>query len=250
MHGRPEPALPPVPARPALFLDVDGTLVDLVARPEDVSADEALRRELERLAERLGGAVALLSGRSLADLARIFGPLRLAAAGVHGAELRLPDGVLLAPVIDPGERDAAHAWVERLVRRDPRLRLEDKGAAIAVHCRDAPELEHWLERQLVEFVRTRADVWQVQAGLLVRELKPAGASKGSALRRLMQDAPFAGRTPIAIGDDLTDLEAFAAATELGGFGVAIGARVSAQWTLARPADLRCWLAGLLRPPRD
>jgi trehalose 6-phosphate phosphatase len=236
--------LPPLPSDAALFLDLDGTLVDIVARPEDVHVDEALRGQLSRLRARLDGAVAIVTGRSLADLDRLLDPLKLPAAGLHGVERRSADGSTLRMAVDTGALAAARAALSDLVARHAGLRLEDKGLAIAVHYRLARQLEATVDATIGELAATCPDELQVQRGLLVRELKPAGANKGRALRAFMAEAPFAGRIPVAIGDDLTDTDAFAAAKALGGFGVAVGSRVTASSMLPGPRAVRAWLAML------
>lgn len=236
--------LPPLPRRPALFLDLDGTLVDIVARPEDVRVDEALRGQISRLVRRLDGAVAVLSGRALADVDRLFRPLELPAAGLHGAERRPLDGGTTRVQADPAALAVARGRLAELAAAHAGLRFEDKGAALAIHFRMAPLLEGVVDAACAQLESAFPDAFQLQRGLLVRELKPRGADKGSALRGFMAEAPFAGRTPVAIGDDVTDLDAFEAAAALGGFGIAVGGRVTAPWTLPGPRAVRAWLAML------
>jgi trehalose 6-phosphate phosphatase len=236
--------------RPALFLDVDGTLVEIAPRPEDVRAGEALRGQLERLSRRLDGAVALVSGRSLADLDRLFEPLVLPAAGQHGVELRPRAGTAVRAAFDEPALGRAGEVLRGFAARHPGLRLEDKGGALALHFRAAPLLESEVDDAMNALAKSLGPAFHVQRGLLVRELKPCVVNKGSAVRALMAGAPFAGRVPIAIGDDLTDLDAFQAAEELGGFGVAVGDRVSAPWQLPGPRALRAWLAMLAELPRS
>ena len=241
--------IPPLPAHPALFLDVDGTLVEIAPRPEDVRASEALRGQLRRLVRRLDGAVALVSGRSLQDLDRLFGPLVLPAAGQHGVELRPRAGRTVRAAVDEAALGRARGALDAFVARHSGLRLEDKGAALAVHFRAAPLLESAVDATMTALAASLGPGFHVQRGLLVRELKPRAVDKGTALRALMADEPFAGRVPIAVGDDVTDLDAFRAAAELGGFGIAVGDRISAPWQLAGPCALRAWLAMLAEPPR-
>jgi trehalose 6-phosphate phosphatase len=206
--------------------------------------DEALRQQISRLERRLDGAVALMTGRTLADLDRLFDPLRLPAAGLHGAERRTREGGATRTVADAGALAAARACLEALTAAHPGLRLEDKGAALAVHFRVAPLLENLVDATCAGIEARFPQALQMQRGLLVRELKPRGADKGSALRAFMAEAPFAGRTPVALGDDITDLDAFEAAAALGGFGIAVGSRVASRWTLAGPRAVRAWLAML------
>lgn len=235
---------PPLPRNPALFLDLDGTLVDIAARPEDVRVDEALRQQISRLVRRLEGAVAVITGRALDDLDRLLAPLVLPAAGLHGAARREWGGRTTYLEPDREALAAARVRLAALADAHPGLRFEDKGAAVALHFRMAPQLESVVEAAVAELAAAHPTALLVQRGLLVRELKPFGADKGAALTAFMAEAPFAGRVPVAIGDDLTDLDAFAAAAALGGFGIAVGSRIAAPWALPGPRALRAWLAML------
>lgn len=241
--------IPPLPPDAALFLDVDGTLVEIAPRPEDVRADAALRGQLDRLVGRLGGAVALLSGRSIADLDRVFDPLKLPAAGQHGVERRSIEGRAVRVAVDEHGLDRARTVLRGFAAAHPGLRLEDKGSALALHFRAAPLLESSVDLAVADLAASLGPAFHVQRGLLVRELKPRAVDKGTALRAFMAEPPFAGRRPVAVGDDLTDLDAFRVASELGGFGVAVGDRVDAQWQLPGPRALRAWLAMLAERPR-
>lgn len=235
---------PPTPRRPALFLDVDGTLLDLRARPEQVVADAPLIQLLQRVHARVDGALALVSGRAIGDLDRIFDPLRLPSAGLHGFEIR--SGVR-THVVGRTDRDAIARTRSRLaafVRDRAGLQLEDKGLALAVHFRAAPALEELVDAEVRACLAVLGEEFEVQPGAMVRELKPRGASKGTAIHALMAELPFRGRVPVAVGDDLTDLDAFGAAEALGGFGVAVGHRVDSAWRLPDPHALREWLERL------
>ena len=203
----------------AFFLDVDGTLLDFRERPEDVVADTALLEILKRLRDKANGALALVSGRMISDLDRIVAPLSLPAAGVHGAELRFSDGrrEAAAGTAIAEVREAAASFVAA----HEGLRLEDKGgAAIAVHYRQAPDRKEdvraFLERTVTD------DALTIQHGKMVAEVKPAGCHKGKAIEALMATPPFAGRTPLFMGDDLTDEHGFESVNRLGGASVRIG----------------------------
>jgi trehalose 6-phosphate phosphatase len=237
-----EPNAPPpsLPADAALFLDFDGTLVELADAPDLIAVPTTLSDLLVRLSDRLGGRVAILSGRALGDLERHLGCTGFAVSGSHGLELRLPDGRILSqpPVVDLAE---ARAAVARFAAERPGLLVEDKPAGIAVHFRQAPELEAEVAVLLGDIARDRG--LGLQHGKAVVELRPAGADKGDALRALMAEPPFAGARPLFVGDDLTDEDGFAAAASLGGAGVLVGApRASAaRWLLPDVAAVAHWL---------
>ncbi|MGK9235025.1 trehalose-phosphatase [Inquilinus limosus] len=230
----------------ALFLDVDGCLIDLAERPEDVVVPPGLVADLDRLSARLGGALALVSGRAIADLDRLFAPLRLAAAGQHGLEWR--PGAAAAVERVPVERavlDRLTASLADFASGRPGLRVEPKGAAVAIHYRQAPHLG----ADVVAFARgLLADVpgWHALAGKMVVELKPDGVDKGAAVDRFLALPPFAGRRPLAMGDDVTDEDAFAAALRHGGIAVLVGDRepTRANRRLPDPAAVRAWIAQL------
>jgi len=228
------------PDHAALFLDFDGTLVEIAATPEEAAAPAALARVLERASVALSGALALVSGRRIDDLDRRLAPFRAVAAGVHGAEMRFHP----AEPAETGARLEARVRddVARLTGSDPRLLIEDKGHAIAVHYRRAEHLGPELERRLGHYVRT-ADGLRVQRGRKVFELLGDAVSKGEAVRRFMRRAPFAGRRPIMIGDDRTDLSAFDACAEFGGVGLRVAGEFfhAGEADFASPEQVRRWL---------
>jgi trehalose 6-phosphate phosphatase len=239
----PAGAIPPLvepPARWSLFLDLDGTLCPLVDRPEDVRLTEGQGALLLRLHELLEGAVCVLSGRGLADLRRIVGELPLPLIAAHGAQSR---GLGELPA-DQATRDALQRLrvpLARLVAPEAGLRIEDKGHALAVHYRQRPELGDWLEAQMRPLAADSG--LRLMHGNRVVELLPGGISKGAALRQAMRDPRFAGRTPVAVGDDVTDEDAFDAANALDGFGVAVGPRPSlaARFRLPCVVLVNTWL---------
>jgi trehalose 6-phosphate phosphatase len=255
MHvGGPIPAAarPPAALRVencAFFLDVDGTLLEFSPRPDAVSADAALRELLERLRLRSGGALALVSGRSIATLDSMFAPLRLPAAGLHGFEHRNAAGVLTMQ--QPPVRhmlDDARRQMEQWVRTHPQLMLEDKGSALALHYRRVPKLESAVVDAVLAIAqRVRGSGLQVQRGHMVVELTPAGVSKASAVAAFMAEAPFAGRQPLFAGDDLTDEPAFEWVNEAGGMSVAVSTDrpTAARTHLDSVDEVRGWLAALL-----
>lgn len=232
----------PVPTpRWALFLDVDGTLLDFAADPAAVRVDASLLDVLARVRAGLGGALALVSGRAVDVLDALFAPLELPAAGLHGLERRPVPGRL--PARDAADVPAiARTRLAALVSRHPGLMLEDKGATLAVHYRLAPDAEPHVRDTATELAATLGPGWMLQPGACVLELKPSLATKGTAVVEFMRDAPFAGRRPVYVGDDCTDRHGFAAAESLGGEAIAVGDRVQARWRLPEPAATRAWLA--------
>lgn len=232
----------------ALFLDVDGTLLPFADRPDDVGVDAALLALLTELGERLDGALALVSGRTLLTLDALFRPLRLPAGGLHGLELRYPDGAVARWPVDREALSRLRAGMTAIVQRQPRLHLEDKGSSLALHYRRAPALAESALAAAAGLVAALGPAFVLQPGDHVAEIRPAGADKGRALASLMTSAPFAGRLPVMLGDDLTDEHAFAAAQRLGGFGVVVGGRrpTVARHALPDIGAVRAWLILLAR----
>lgn len=232
--------LPPMDPRAALFLDFDGTLADIAPRPEAVVVPPGLIEVLQRLTERLQGALAVVSGRRLADLDTFLAPLKLPAAAEHGALRRLASGRLT----EPGPLDLGHATevAEALMRRYPRLRMERKTSSVALHYRAQPQLEQTCLTALAQACERTPGV-ELLRGKCVVELKPLGVDKGQALASFMKEPPFAGRRPWFAGDDLTDEPGFAWAQQAGGIAVKVGeGPTAARHRIADPAALRAWLA--------
>lgn len=236
-------SLPRLSLPTALFLDFDGTLVDLADQPELVHVPPQLEPLLSALQVRLDGALAVVSGRRIVDIDTFLTPLALPAAGEHGARRRNAAGVLfeaeapdLQPVIDA---------VLPLAERYPGLRLERKEAAVALHYRHAPALEALCRETLTEALRHTAGLTLLH-GKFVFEAKPASVSKGRAIEDFMREAPFAGRQPVFAGDDVTDEAGFEAVRRLQGLGIKIGqGPTMAQHRCANPAELLEWLQTLL-----
>jgi trehalose 6-phosphate phosphatase len=225
----------------AWFLDVDGTLLEIEADPDLVTADARLRRLLQGLSSKYGGAVALVSGRSLEQLDRIFGGLTLAAAASHGLQQRLPDGTVLnrASGVPPGSLRRVTEFADR----HPGLVVEQKPFSVGLHYRARPELEAAVLEAMEKIHSELDNDVRLMHGKMVVEIMPAGANKGSAIRSFMQASPFEGRLPVFVGDDVTDEYGFAVVNELGGMSIRVGsaAASAAKWQLKDVADLRAWL---------
>ncbi|MBP2237522.1 trehalose 6-phosphate phosphatase [Sinorhizobium kostiense] len=238
------------PSRSALYLDIDGTLLDIAPTPEAIVVPPGLADQLAALAAKLDGAVALVTGRSIARVDALFEPHRFPVAGLHGAEMRLPDGGLVEPALS----SAFLAAKEELRARSKDLEgviFEDKGAAVALHFRLASHHEAVVGALMQQAAASTGEHWALQHGKMVVELKPARSGKGEALERLMGTAPFRGRYPIAVGDDLTDEEMFAVAAAAGGAAIRVGdaaAPTAAHAWIGSPNELRRLLASIARQP--
>lgn len=240
-------ALPGIDARTALFLDFDGTLADLAPQPEAVQLAADLIPVLTQLAAQLNGALAIVSGRRLADLDDFLAPLRLPSAAEHGARRRAAGGevhCLAAPNLEAVVRLAT-----ALATRHAGLRVEVKSAAVALHYRHAPALEA-LALQVMQDAALRTPGLELLRGKSVLEVKPAGISKGTAIEAFMATAPFTGRLPLFAGDDTTDEAGFSAVQQLGGQGIKVGeGDTLAQFRCASPAALRQWLRLACQPEK-
>lgn len=233
----------------ALFLDYDGTLVDLAETPEAARPPQGLVPLLQRLAVSLDGAVAILSGRTVADIDRMLAPLEATVGGVHGAEMRMADGALEC-LETPEELTGIRTLCKALGRETPALRVEDKGQAIAVHFRAVPEAEERVGRVLQAALATSRELELIH-GKMVYEVRRPGMHKGAVLQRLMQRAPFRDRIPLMIGDDRTDEDAFAMALQLGGSAIKVGeGETVATSRLADPDAVRHLLARAVETMKD
>jgi trehalose 6-phosphate phosphatase len=246
----PEPELPllnPL-ADWAVFLDVDGTLLDIAPSPDAVVVPAGLTDLLTRLRDALGGALALVTGREIAVVDKMFAPLKLPVAGVHGAELRLADGVFKATPISPAMPRIV-AELEGFVAENEGLLLERKGRAVALHYRQNPALGEDVETFVRDVVESDGTGLEIQPGKMVVEVRPAKVDKGRAVSVFLEEEPYLGRTPLVMGDDWTDEPAFRTANARGGRSVRIGRdkrATEANEYLADPAAVRQWLSLLVR----
>lgn len=224
----------------ALFLDFDGTLVELAETPDSIQVSPALSPLIQRLAKRLDGRLAIVSGRAIKDLERHLHCSGIAVSGSHGLELRMRDGRRV-PLGAPLGLDHARERAARYAASVPGLLLEDKPVSLALHYRKAPEREGEVHGFMAELAA--ATGLTLQQGKMVVELRPVGADKGDAVRALMAEPEFAGARPLFVGDDLTDENAFRAAASLGGAGILVGAEreTAAAWRLQGVAAVAGWL---------
>lgn len=231
--------------RHALFLDLDGTLVEFAAHPEQVVASDELRALLASLAQQMDGAIALITGRTIASADAVLDGALIHVAGIHGLERRAKGAVERA-VDDTSSvttaRDEARAMIANGALN---AEVEDKGAALALHYRRAPEFADAVRRAAADLARRHG--LSVLEGKMVVELKLGQRTKADAVTDFMRAPPFAGRTPIAVGDDITDEDAFRAVRKLGGQSILVGdeRETAAAWRLADTRAVMAWLkAGL------
>lgn len=235
---------PPVDVRSlALFLDMDGVLASLAPTPDAVMPDARRTAVLRRLGPALNGRLAVISGRTLAEIDRITETSSPAASGIHGLEIRTGDGAVHTPAADPAIRSVVSAF-KVFAEAHPGVIVEDKGVAAGLHYRQAPsaaaEAEHLARNLAMETGLT------LQPGHMIFELKTPGTDKGTALTTLMTEQPFTGGIPVMFGDDQTDEHAFRAATALGGFGVLVGPMrtTDARYRLDGVPQVLDWLEAL------
>jgi len=249
--GRPATSLPPPPRlrapEVALFLDVDGTLLEIEREPDAVHVPERLCRILEQLQSASGGALALVSGRSLDQLDRLFSPLRLSAAGLHGLERRNVGIKIERAAPDPAAFERARRRLAAFADAHEGVLLEDKGLTLALHYRKVPELADAAVRAAETAVAESEGALVLLQGKMVCELKPPGVDKGRAIAAFLDELPFAGRRAVFAGDDVTDETGFATINQRGGVSIRIGdgQPTAAVFGLPNVTAMHAWLLELL-----
>lgn len=238
--------LPEADANRAFFLDVDGTLLEIAETPSGVKVDPGLIDLIRRLHACAGGAIALISGRRIADIDALFPDLRLPLAGQHGLERRDPEGNCHSH--EPEGVD--WSWLKALVKgtfdEKDGLLIEDKGLTLAVHYRQKPAMEEAVTQALRHLVIDAGAAVVLQPGKCVLEVKPAGRDKGTAIAEFMSEPPFRGRRPVFIGDDVTDEYGFRMVNGLGGDSIKVGAgQTAARWHLDHVQAVRAWLEAVI-----
>jgi trehalose 6-phosphate phosphatase len=236
----------------AVLLDIDGTLLDLMPTPREVWVPPGLAKTLRRLHERTGGALAMVSGRSLNDIDLIFAPDQFPAVGGHGSEMRIRgDSEAVGTHAPPMDKELKRR-LAAIARLSPGILLEDKGYSLALHYRLAPHAE----KAIYEAVSLiRADLpnapIEVLPGKCVCEIKHAGFTKATGVRELMTHEPFKGRRPFFIGDDVTDESVFAIMPDMDGLAFSVGRRAKGvAGHFDAPDDVRQFLSHLLDDERD
>jgi len=232
----------------AFFLDFDGTLVELAATPDAVTVPDALKQLLAELRDVAGGALAIVSGRSIESIDAMLAPLVLPVAGLHGAEWRDAGGTVSRQFVADERIGQMQALLEQAVQDYPGMLLESKQVSLALHFRNAPEREAEAYAAVQRALAPFADAFVLQPGKMVFEIKPTGVDKGRAIANLLEGAPFAGRTPCFAGDDLTDEAGFHAVNALGGLSIKVGTgETAARSRVASVSHLLYWLVQLIRP---
>jgi len=240
------PCPPELDLQSALFLDVDGTLLEIAPRPELVRVSHGLPALLTSLSEQRQGALALISGRPLAELDRLFHPWHGAAAGLHGIERRSANG-MLDRILDSASAtalDQIRPQLAALARDDSGLTVEDKGGTLALHYRAVPDREQELRAYAEALQRQAGAAIRLIAGKMVVEFQPFGVNKGLAIGAFMAEPPFIGCRPVFVGDDTTDEDGFREIRKRGGFAVRVGSasETEADYALPSVAAVLAWLA--------
>jgi len=234
---------PELPSRCGFFLDVDGTLLDIADHPSLVRIDGQLVRLLTALERSAGGALALVSGRPVADVDRLLADTGFCVAGQHGAERRDSSGTIHRHDVPRAALEEAKRRLALLTAKHPALMLEDKGVNFALHFRSAPGLRAEMQDAVRHLTGDLGGEFEMQLGKMVIELRPAGKDKGVAIAEFLDEAPFRGRVPVFVGDDLTDEPGFELINRLGGHSVKVGeGQSAARWRLPDSAAVRAWLA--------
>jgi trehalose 6-phosphate phosphatase len=233
-----------------IFLDFDGTLVGIADRPDDVRIDPALLHVIEALRDKVGRALALVSGRDIHVIDRLLYPLVLPVAGVHGLQRRDAAGKLHSPMIDRDVVEAIAARVEAAFPLEPGVVIERKTGAVAIHFRLRPDFEKQCHALAHKIVGGAPDLHMI-TGKMVCEIRLQGNDKGGVIATFLEERPFKGRRPIFIGDDVTDESGFIAVNACGGVSIKIGeGPTAAIYRVANIAELRRWLEVLAATPAD
>ncbi len=233
-----------------IFLDLDGTLVEIEDRPDDVRIDPATLRFIERLRDKVGRALALLSGRDIHVIDRLLYPLVLPVAGVHGLQRRDASGRLHSPIIDQSVVDAIATKIEAAFVSEPGVIIERKTGAVAIHFRLRPDFEKRCLALARKIICDRPGLDMIK-GKMVCEIRVHGNDKGAVIATFLEERPFKGRRPIFAGDDATDEPGFVTANARDGVSIKIGENpTAAKFRVATILELRNWLDELMAAPRE
>ncbi len=246
-NGLPAPELPLRGAVWAVFLDIDGTLLELAQAPDAVQVPPTLVSRLQRLRGQLDGALALATGRPVHEVDRLFAPAKFPVAGVHGAELRLPGRAIRRIPVDPTRLDPVRQAFGRFAAEHPGTQVEDKGLSVALHYRLQPAVVAETRQLGTALVARLGPEFQLLEGKMVVEIRASAATKGAAVEAFLQEAPFAGRRPVYVGDDVTDEDAFRAVDRAGGAPIVVGdvSHTAARYRLTDVAAVHDWLRRIM-----
>ncbi|MBW3098619.1 trehalose-phosphatase [Pseudohoeflea coraliihabitans] len=234
----------------AILLDFDGTLVDIAARPDAIRYTPADGRLLSSLMQGFHGAVAVVTGRDLADISYYLGGFAGTVSGGHGAQIRRDGEIVTQAEFDAERLEHIKNAVTEFAVIDPRVILEEKSTGMVLHFRQNPEVES-LVRTFAECLLSGCDDFELQPAKMAFEIKPKNISKAAAIEQILQQPEFAGRVPLYAGDDTTDETAFACVNDMGGLSIKIGAGPTcAQYRAESPAVLKRWLSATLSKRRN
>ncbi|MFX1734453.1 trehalose-phosphatase [Paraburkholderia sp. A1RI_3L] len=234
------------PSQTAFFFDFDGTLVELAPTPEGILVPTEMVSLLHDLRRLSHGAVAIVSGRGIDSIDSFLGIPDLPVAGMHGAERRDANGDTQRVGFNDERLLRMEQVLADVVSRNPGMLLEIKGAALALHYRNAPEREAVARAATERLVADYAGAYVLQPGKMVYEIKPKDVDKGRALRAFLDEPPFAGRTPLFAGDDLTDEKGFAVVNEHGGLSIKVGGGDTIARARVESVDsLLAWLGSIV-----
>jgi trehalose 6-phosphate phosphatase len=240
---------PPLLHTDALFLDIDGTLIQLAETPDSVDIDPFLGMALTETASILGGALALITGRSIRDVDVLFPGIMLPIAGQHGCERRSCDGAMNLHAADAKTLDRLRDLFSNFAARHPGILVEHKGASLALHYRQVPELASHVHRSVRDAMEDVEGSWTVEGGKRLVEIRPGGRNKGRAIADFMGERPFAGRRAVFVGDDRGDEHGFRVVDKARGIAVKVGnGPTSARYRLPDVDAVRAWIAALVPGP--
>jgi trehalose 6-phosphate phosphatase len=235
------------PENVALFLDVDGTLLDIAPVPDAVKVPEGLCPALSALHLRLNGALAIVSGRPIRQIDQLFKPLVLPASGEHGFEIRRVPHEKVERFQPPTTLNLLRPGVTALARKILGVTPEYKTGTIALHYRQVPQQAAQLRAAIEGMIAAYSQDFEIQTGKMVFEIKPRNVDKGRAIAQMMMAPPFESRIPVFVGDDDTDEHGFVAVKKLGGRAIHVGAgHPAADGALPSPAHVRAWLMRLAK----
>lgn len=246
-------SLPPPDDDWALFLDFDGTLVDIAPSPDAIVLKPGLLSTLAGVSRRLHGALAIVSGRPLAQIDHFTSPRTFPAAGLHGLERRNATGGLDRRSTQRPEIEALRAPVADSIAKWPGVLLEDKGLTLAVHYRAAPHYAEPCKDMLQSLMRRYGQELQLLSGHMVYEIKPSGVHKGAAIEAFMGERPFCGRRPVFVGDDVTDEDGFESVNRMDGLSIRVGETAGptkARWIADSVGAIHHWLATIEKPANE